>query len=214
VLQWITDFTRKIEYQATRSEFVYQLTAGYYRDVIQKEVVLANITKGDHILCIGGGTCPFSAILFHQATGAKVTVIDNNVICIPIARQVIEHLGIGEHVRVLCQDGAGADTTFSEYTVVHFALQVCPMASVFSHVEKQVAPGTKLLIRRPKTQLKNLYSGLPSPLLHSCPLTTHKKARNIGSTLLYIKQEGWVDEEKIAVCDTSSWPVDTYPMAV
>jgi len=213
MLQWITNFTQKIEHKATQSGLVYQIACGYYRDVIQKEVVLAGITKNDHILCIGGGVCPFSAILFHQVTGAKVTVIDNNAICIPIARQIIDHLGIGEYVHVLCQDGGSAEIRFSEYTVVHFALQVCPMACVFSHVEKQVAPGTKLLIRRPKKQLRKLYSGLPSPLLHSCPLTTHKKGRNIGSTLLYIKQ-GWADEEKMAVCSTSDLAAHLYPMAV
>jgi len=213
MLEWITDFTRKVERHATQSELVYQMAAGYYRDVIQKEVVLASITGDDHILCIGGGACPFSAILFHQATGAKVTVIDNNATCIPQAKQVIDQLGIGGQVQVLCRDGGNAEILFSQYTVVHFALQVNPMQSVFSHVESRVAPGTKLLVRRPKKQLRKLYSGLPSPLLNSCPFTTHKKARNIGSTLLYIKQEV-ADEETVAAGSTSDFAAPFCPLAV
>ena len=186
--QWITEVTQKIENWASEADIVYNFAARYYHDVIKKEIVLANITKRDHILCIGGGICPFSAILLHQATGAKVTVIDNNMDCVLKARQVIARLGLKSFVTVLCQDGSSRNLSFSEYTVIHFALQVCPMECVFSHVEKYVAPGTKLLIRRPKRQLGKMYSRFFAPMLTSCPLTIHKNARNIGSTILYVKQ--------------------------
>ena len=185
----VTALSQKIEDWAFETEIVYKLAARYYHDVIEREVVLANITKDDHILCIGGGICPFSAILLHQTTGAKVTVIDNNDKCVPKAVKIIERLGISKYVKVLYQDGGNCGLDFSKYSVVHFALQVCPMECVFSYVEGRVVPGTKLLIRRPKRKLGKFYSGLTSPLLHNCPLTTHKKARNIGSTLLYVKQQ-------------------------
>lgn len=187
MLKWITNFTRKIENQAAEGGIVYSLASQYYKEVIQKEVVLANITENDHVLCIGGGICPFSAILIHQITGAKVTVIDNNTTCIPRAKQVINRLGIHEHVRVLCQDGSSAALSLSAYTVVHLALQVSPMDSVFSHIEKHVIPGTRLLVRRPKKQLNYMYSRFFDAFLAFCPYTTHK-SRNISSTLLYIKQ--------------------------
>ena len=185
---WITDLTMKIENLASEKEMFYKIAAGYYRDVIEKEIVLANIGCDDHILCIGGGLCPFSAILFHQATGAKVTVIDNKAECISKAQEVISRIGIEGHVQVLYSDGRNIDALpcmFSEYTVVHFALQVYPLDSVFSHVEALAAPGTKILLRRPKKRLAELYSKLPA--LGSCPFTEHKRACNIGSTLLYIR---------------------------
>jgi len=185
----ICSLTQKIENWASKTEFLFKIAKDYYQEVVQNEVILANITSDDNILCIGGGICPFTAILFHQVTGAKVRVIDNNSCCVNKARQIIDRMGFSESVKTVCQDGSSAGLSFAEYTVVHFALQVSPMECVFSNVESRVAPSTKLLVRRPKKQLKNLYSHLPNPLLHSCPLTTHKKARNIGSTLLYIKQE-------------------------
>ena len=194
---WITNFTRTVEGRASQSEPVYKLAARYYKDVIQKEAVLANITGNDRILCIGGGCCPFSAILFHQMTGATVTVIDQRSACIPASRQVINRLGLGESVRVLCQDGRSAEIPFSEYTVVHLALQVSPIEQVFSQVARQIAPGTKLLIRRPKKHLERSYGGLLSTALGRCPYTTHSKARNVGSTLLYLKEEQ-PNEEKMA----------------
>ena len=197
MLRWITRLTQKIEYQAAKSRAIYWIASQYYQDVIQKEIELASITKKDHILCIGGGICPFSAILFHQVTGAKVTVIDNNITCIPQAQQVIERLGLGEYVRVLCQDGGSVELPLSEYSIVHFALQVSPMELVFSHVERQVTHGTKLLVRRPKSRLSGLYGRLPGFAMACCPHITHK-ARNIGSTLLYVKGER-LHEEKMVV---------------
>jgi len=197
MLRWITGITQKIECRAAKSRAVYWLASQYYRDVVQKEIELAGITKNDHILCIGGGICPFSAILFHQATGARVTVIDNNTACVPQAQRVIERLGLGGHVRVFCQDGGSAELSLSEYSVVHFALQVSPMERVFSRVEKQAAHGTRLLVRRPKSRLCGLYGCLPGFALACCPHITHK-ARNIGSTLLYVKGER-LHEEKVVV---------------
>jgi protein-L-isoaspartate O-methyltransferase len=161
---------------AVKAGFVYKLADKYYRNVIKKEIELAGITKKDHILCIGGGICPFSAILFHQITGAKVTVIDNNEKCVPKAKLMINRLGIGEKVRILHQDATGTDV--NDYTVIHFALQVSPMEKAFATIEKQAVSGTRLLVRRPKKQTECLFS--------HCPCVTHK-SRNIGSTVLYTK---------------------------
>ena len=181
---WITKFTQKIEYFAVKTKLIYNIGKKYYRDMIKNEISLANITSNDRILCIGGGLCPFSAIMLHQATGALVTVIDNNSSCISKARQVIERLGIGECVRVLHRDGGDTELSLSEYTIVHFAMQVAPLEYVLSQVERRAAAGTKLLVRRPKNCMKHLYSRITL----SCPrYITHKKARSVGSTMLYIK---------------------------
>jgi len=184
--EWITNLTYKIENEAAKTGLVYKFACGYYRDVIQKEIVLANITEKDHILCIGGGICPFSAILFHQLTGAKVTVIDNNEACIPKAKQAIKRLGISEYVQVRHQDGGDKALLFTAYSVIHLALQVNPIEQVFRTVEAQILSGTKILVRRPKEHLGELYDQLPNDLLASCPYTEHK-SRNIGQTVLYTK---------------------------
>ena len=186
MLKWITNFTYKIEHQAAKAGTVYQLASLYYRDIIHKEATLANITDKDHVLCIGGGICPFSAILFHQITGAKVTVVDNNTACISKARQAIARLGVKDYVRVFCQDGSCFDGDLREYSVIHFALQVTPLDYVFSKIEKQANPGTRLLVRRPKKSVGGLYNQFCNRVLNESPYTVHK-SRNIGSTLLHIK---------------------------
>jgi len=183
---WIRHFTYKIEARAANAGWLYRLARRYYTGVIEREAALANITAADHVLCIGGGMCPFSAILIHEITGARVTVIDNNHVCIPLAQQVVQRLGLEESIRVVCADGLNADIDFSLYTVVHLALQVSPMAAVFSQVEARVAAGTRLLVRRPKKALDALYCTLSRHALAHSPYTLHK-SRNIGATLLYTK---------------------------
>ena len=47
-------------------------------------------------------------------------------------------------------------------------------------------PGTKLLVRRPKKSLSNMYDHLTDDLLSCCPFVAHK-SRNIATTVLYTK---------------------------
>ena len=214
----IIEFTRKIEYLAVKSKLFYWIVSHYYRNVIQNEVDLANITHDDHILCIGGGACPFSAILFHKITGAKVTVIDNCKECLQEARRIIGRLGLDEHIRAIWQDGGNREFSVSEFSVVHFALQVCPMDYVFPKVKKQASAGTKLLVRKSKKCLGRMYSQLTGSFLNCYKHIKHQKACNIGSTLLYIKRE-CKHEEKMAVSSMGLRPAYTpaafpYPVAV
>ena len=184
--EWITNLTYKIENEAVKTGFVYKFACGYYRDVIQKEIDLANITEKDHILCIGGGMCPFSAILFNQLTGARITVIDNNEKCIPKAKEVIDRLEISDYVQVFHQDGNSKDLLFTDYSVIHLALQINPIEKVFYTARKEMIPGTRLLVRRPRKSLCDIYDLLSDEMLAGCSYAVHK-SRNIGATVLFTK---------------------------
>ena len=187
MLTWVTKLTQKFEERAVASKAAYHMLEKYYQDTIENEATLANVTAKDHILCIGGGTCPLSAILFHQVTGAKVTVIDHNGACIPKARQVIKALGLVDKVQVLHQEATCKKLDLASFTVVHLALQVSPLNQVLAFIKDQAAPGTKILVRRPKKTLKSLYCRLSQGVLAGCPYTTHRRC-NIGHTLLYVKE--------------------------
>jgi len=184
----ITSFTQKIEAMAIKSKPVYWVLSQYYRKIVKNEVALAGITASDHVLCVGGGICPSSAILLHQHTGAKITVIDNNEICVTKAQETIADLGLDAHINVVYQDGGCDKLPLEQFSVVHFALQVTPMWHVFSSIERRVANGTKLLVRRPKKSLQQLYCHLAAHACEFCRHTVHKGVRNIGTTLLYVKQ--------------------------
>jgi trans-aconitate methyltransferase len=183
----IVSLTQKIEYWAAANPLVFRLAALYYQDIIRKEAELARITRDDHVLCIGGGPCPFSAILLHQLTGARITVIDNDQRCIEPARQVLSRMGLDSKVEILCQDGCAID--IHGYTVIHLAAQLSPMDQILSKIKEQAQPGTRLLIRTPKCRLASLYCQSCACIDRSgCQAVYHKKTRNLDSTLLYVKE--------------------------
>jgi hypothetical protein len=177
----ITSLTQKIESWASKAGLLYKLVEKYYTNMVKSETTLAGIGPNDRILCIGGGCCPFSAILFHRITKAKVTVVDNCEKCIPKAKEAIERLGLSEHIKVVLQDGCPSD--IMDYSVIHLALQVSPMEQVALEVEAKMKTGTKLLIRKQKKHLCCMYSKFSSKAFANCSCVTHK-SRGVGSTLL------------------------------
>ena len=101
----ITALTQSIEYLAGRSRLVYALMGLYYKSIIRQEAHLAGISSKDKILCIGGGPCPYTAILLHKLTGAPVTVIDNNRFCVQKSLGLIKRLNLQDEIKVLCSEG-------------------------------------------------------------------------------------------------------------
>lgn len=196
----VTRFTQRIEYWAADNKLVYSLASYYYHDIIRREAELANINSDDHVLFIGGGPCPFSAILLYQSTGAKITVIDNNKHCVTAAKQLVTRMALDNVIKILYQDGKNIE--LSDYSVIHLALQVSQLEKVLANLEKQARPGTKLLVRRPKQCLNKLYCNLSSNWLTDCIAVNHKRTRNIANTLLYIKQES-LHEDKMAIMGIS-----------
>ena len=182
-IQNLTAFTQRIECLTSEIKVLYKLAEKYYASMVESEAVLAGIDSDDHILCIGGGLCPFSAILFHQKTGAKVTVIDNNEKCVPKARKLIKRLGLCDHINVFLEDGCSADILYADFSVVHLALQVYPLEKVFSSVENGIIPGTKLLVRQPRKIQNNVYGKFSDIVLTYCSCVKHR-SRNVGSTFL------------------------------
>ncbi|MCL2250138.1 MAG: hypothetical protein FWC13_12850 [Oscillospiraceae bacterium] len=187
MLQWITGITQKIEERAASNGLVYQLSALYYKRVIRREIDLAGISDRDNILFIGGGICPLSAILIHQSTGARVTVMDIDNDCVQKSREVITRLGLSSNIRILHGDGGDTSLELDGFTVIHLALQVTPVEKVFAELKRKASPGVKLLVRRPKEKLCSLYCDLSGKALKACNCVFHPGASNIGSTFMYTK---------------------------
>ncbi len=189
----ITSLTQRIEWLANQSRLLYLLTALYYKNIIKREISLAEIKSTDNILCIGGGPCPYTAIMLHRLTGASVTVVDNNSECVKQSANLIKRLGLENSIRIICCEGEEIDC--DGFTVIHLALQVTPKAKVLKSLLDRAGDGVKILVRMPKEFLNGLYCNMGS-----CPLAcnkhvTHNVLANVGNTALYIK-EGLFSEDK------------------
>lgn len=177
--------TRKIEYLASRNKLIYGISALYYRSIVENEVKLAGITPADQVLCIGGGPCPFTGILIHRLTGARVTIVDNIYNCVLCARHLIAGLGLDQHLKVIYADGK--DIEVDCYSVIHLALQVAPFEEVFMELERKCRQGTRLLVRLPKKTARPFYSHEGGVFFSDCRYAVHGKSKNVAGTALYIK---------------------------
>ena len=151
---WITKLTQLIELLATKSWLAYYSVAAYYRMLVKREASLAGINENDKVLCIGGGICPYTAILLHKYTKAHITVIDNNLECVEKSKKFINRLGL-DKINILFGDGE--DICCHGYTVIHLAMQISPKELVLNEILQKAQPGTRVLIRKPKKGVDRLY---------------------------------------------------------
>ena len=183
----ISSLTQFIEQLACKSRLLYKLCRLYYQGIIKREIALADISSADHVLFIGGGPCPFSAIMIHQMTGARVTVIDHDHDCVLAARKLVSRMGYDEQISLYCKNGCELPEYESiQYTIIHMAAQLSPLEHVFNHIKKHSQSGTKILVRLPKESIKQLYCHTKCSLFMRCPRTLHSTMNNLESTALYV----------------------------
>lgn len=149
------DSTKIIEKWMGKNRILQNVILSYYRKIVKNEVELAAVRDTDSVLCVGGGYFPCTAILFHQLSGAMVTVIDNDLDAIQTSTKLIEKLGLSGKVKVQYTDGG--DASANGFDVVHIAMQVSPKTVVFDHLKTTMMQGAKVLVRTPKNCLKSGY---------------------------------------------------------
>lgn len=155
----------------------------YYCPIVKREVMLCKANKSDKILCVGGGCFPCTAILFHQLSGATITVIDNDAHCVSVSQKLIKQLGLENSVIVKLTDGK--DVSGADFDIVHIAMQISPKEVVFDQVRSTMRKDTKILVRTPKQHLERGYHAFKSAINHK-GFIKQPKFSNIEKTVLYV----------------------------
>ncbi|MFI3201018.1 MAG: hypothetical protein R3Y54_05760 [Eubacteriales bacterium] len=176
--------TQYLEKISTNNTIMRKVILAYYKPIVQKEVELSNTHHSNQILCVGGGYFPCTAILFHQLTGAKVTVIDNDQNAINVSANLISDMHLSEYISVQYSDGSFVDTR--DYDIIHIAMQVSPKEFVFSHTHETMSDHAKILIRTPKSHLARGYQPFQEIRKHMASVR-QPSFSNIERTCLYVK---------------------------
>ncbi len=173
-----------IENHTRKNKVMQEFMLGYYKPIVEKEVVLAEANFADKILCVGGGYFPCTAILFHKFSGAVVTVIDNDKAAVVAAQETVEAMGLSDYVHVKHSDGI--EISAENFDIVHIAMQISPKEEVFKHIYATMETKSKILVRTPKKHLERGYQ--PFKDMYQCNKNVvQPKFSNIEKSLLYIK---------------------------
>ncbi len=128
----------------------------YYDKIVEKEARLANLNETDRVLCIGGGSVPWTAMLLASLTGANVDVVDTDHRAIYNGQRVVEKYGLKDKVKVMRSNGLWMDVFV--YDAVHIALQVTPKDEMLDYLTNRCRPGTRIIMRMPKETVAHDYS--------------------------------------------------------
>ncbi len=200
--------TKRIEGISLTNPLIRKICTVYYRRLVRDEIAIASISHKDHILCIGGGPFPFTAIEFAKQTGAKVTVVDRDQEAIASARLLVDKLEISGEIEVVQAEGEMVNA--QGYSHIHIALQVHPKEEVLSNICKQISPGTKILMRRTKMMFNHIFYGIRTDFCEKQVDYIDKYFRcvdcNLKNTILLVKNDMRVKNEK---CDIiPNWDIN------
>lgn len=187
-------FTKKIERLCYQLPLAAYLCRKYYANIVQNEVKLGRIDARDHVLCIGGGPVPCTAIEIAIRTGAKVDVIDSDLQAVIHARHLIERLCLAERMKVYHVRGECYDV--KTYTVIHIAKQVFPRQAVIDWTLSQADLGARILIRHAKSSMKCLYTAPEMKICIKNIIGYNPSSDWLSETYLVIKSEGGITHEE------------------
>ncbi|NLL22701.1 MAG: hypothetical protein GX260_02835 [Tissierellia bacterium] len=149
-------FTRLLEKVICSSKKLVTLYGKYYNKIVEREACLADLDESHKVLCVGGGSVPWTAMLFALLTGAEIDVVDIDHQAVYNGQKVVKMFDLQNKVRVMRSNGLWIDAV--TYDAVHIALQVSPKAEVLDHLNSCCRPGTKIIMRMPKESLAYDYS--------------------------------------------------------
>ena len=175
--------TQSIELMTLRFPLLRKMIFFYYKPIVSREISLGKIQKEDHVLCIGGGPFPCTALLIHHFTGATVTVIDNNNSCCNASKGLLKVLKLDHKVKVKCMEGM--DVSAEAFDVIHLASQIMPKEKIFNKLRESSRKGGKILVRIPKKSLSNGYDNFTYSEENLSHFESQPFYSNIKKTLLY-----------------------------
>ncbi|MCD8501113.1 MAG: hypothetical protein LRY71_04800 [Bacillaceae bacterium] len=144
----LVEFTKKVEKFCAVIWPLAFLFRMYYYPIVKREVMLANITKSDKVICIGGGSLPWTAVEIARQSGATVKVLDCDFKAVMLAKKFVKAIKMEEVVEVVYGNGLTFEP--KDCTVIHLASQVQPQEQVLEHMLSYKKSSPRVLIRVPK----------------------------------------------------------------
>ena len=172
------------EKKCNKIPFLFNLYARPYKSILKKEIALANISEDDHILNVGCGAMPFTAIYLAKYTGAQVWAIDRDQEVIKRAKYSIKNMGLEEKIQVLNADGI--DFKKKKFTVAVVALQAEPKDEILENILSVSKPGTRFVFRLARDCFSSQYDFLSKEYLPDA--TVKQRMITFNKSVMFLKK--------------------------
>ncbi len=146
-----------------------------FNTLLSNEVTLLHAEPGEEIAIIGSGPFPISAIILATIFGLRVTAVESIGNSAALSEQVINHLGLGQVIRVEC--GHGQDLIAGHVRYAILALLARPKEAILSNVFKNYAHCSSVICRTSHGLRQAFYSPTDFAALRSY----HVKDTHIAS---------------------------------
>lgn len=144
----------RLERLAQRSPLFRRVyTFLFYRRIIEIEITAAQLPAGAHVLHVGCGPFPVSALALADK-GFAVTALDRDPETVRSAAQAFG----GRGITFLCADAKEFD--YSGFEAVFVALHVSPRQEILQAIVASADQGTRVLVRNARGALKKEYTSI------------------------------------------------------
>jgi hypothetical protein len=140
-----------------------------YERIVRREVELASLNADDHVLNVGCGSIPATAVTLVRLTGAEVTCLDHDVSAVSNARRFVYGRGLESDITVLEADGR--EFRFGEFSSGIVALHTIGKSTVVENFFADANRGDRLVVRYPRPNLVDQYGH---------PGGTHRPDRSVS----------------------------------
>lgn len=177
----VARITVALEKIASRSVALSEMYCYPYRDVVAREIALADIKCGEHVLNVGCGPVPFTAIHLARQAGVKVTAVDCDPDAVKLAQDCIRRLHLQDRIDIVLADAALDVPTGFDAAIV--ALQANPKEAIFKKLRENGGETSRYVFRSPSSSFRNRYDTLPDTLRFDAWIGQNMKTFN--KSLLY-----------------------------
>ncbi len=129
-----------------------------YKKIVLKEIALAKL-EDQHIIFVGCGAIPFTALYIARYTNCKITAIDIDKEALKTAKRVVKKLNAESQITLMSND-----TFFKAqraYDLVFLSLQTTPLKAM---IKRLYQPKVKFMTRVAKAKYQTHYDTLPQDI--------------------------------------------------
>lgn len=124
---------------------LYSLYFDFYKEMIENEIILADISKNDKVLHIGCGPIPVTSILIAKKTGAQITAIDTNSRSVKQALRILSVLKISDKIQI--SHANALNFPLEPFDLIIVSQGIRPYNETLEYIAKSIKRETQVVFR-------------------------------------------------------------------